>query len=200
MKTNSHLNAGFVRRQALSFVSAFVLASPAALFAQQYQKQISSRILVLSVHTPSIRNSKIRGASPEALAEILGGSPMQRAEFSTLYNAQGTPANPLNPGANGLVVTIPPSVPPPAIGTPNGCCFQRRCQRFSGGTAGVAQTFFLFVSLDGTISGWDTGGKSDYGHQKGLNALRVNRRDHRTDRSRAVSICSRLESRENQGL
>jgi uncharacterized protein (TIGR03118 family) len=61
----------------------------------------------------------------------------------------------LNPGANGLVVTIPPSVPPPAVGTPTGVVFNGGANDFRVAPPGVAQTFFLFVSLDGSISGWD---------------------------------------------
>jgi len=155
MKTNSHLNAGFVRRQALSFVSAFVLASPAALFAQQYQKtNLVSDLGTLGAHTvdPKLKN-------PWGIARGPSGNPWwvsdAKSGVSTLYNAQGTPANPLNPGGNGLVVTIPPSVPPPAIGTPTGVVFNGSANDFRVAPPGVAQTFFLFVSLDGTISGWD---------------------------------------------
>jgi uncharacterized protein (TIGR03118 family) len=53
------------------------------------------------------------------------------------------------------VVTIPPSVPPPSIGTPTGVVFNGSANDFRVAPPGVAQTFFLFVSLDGTISGWD---------------------------------------------
>jgi uncharacterized protein (TIGR03118 family) len=155
MKRNSYLNAGFVRRQALSFVSAFVLASPAALFAQQYQKtNLVSDLATLGAHTvdPRLKN-------PWGIARGPSGNPWwvsdAKSGVSTLYNAQGIPANPLNPGANGLVVTIPPSVPPPAIGTPTGVVFNGSANDFRVAPPGVAQTFFLFVSLDGTISGWD---------------------------------------------
>ena len=117
MKTNSHLNAGFLRRRALTFVSACVLASPAALFAQQYQKtNLVSDLGTLGAHTidPKLKN-------PWGIARGPSGNPWwvsdEKSGVSTLYNAQGTPANPLNPGANGLVVAIPPSVRPPGVGT-----------------------------------------------------------------------------------
>jgi uncharacterized protein (TIGR03118 family) len=155
MKTNSHLNAGFLRRRALTFVSACVLASPAALFAQQYQKtNLVSDLGTLGAHTidPKLKN-------PWGIARGPSGNPWwvsdERSGVSTLYNAQGTPVNVLNPGANGLVVTIPPSVPPPSIGTPTGVVFNGSANDFRVAPPGVAQTFFLFVSLDGTISGWD---------------------------------------------
>ena len=155
MKTNSHLNAGFLRRRALTFVSACVLASPAALFAQQYQKtNLVSDLGTLGAQTvdPNLKN-------PWGIARGPSGNPWwvsdEKSGVSTLYNAQGTPANVLNPGANGLVVTIPPSVPPPSIGTPTGVVFNGSANDFRVAPPGVAQTFFLFVSLDGTISGWD---------------------------------------------
>jgi uncharacterized protein (TIGR03118 family) len=155
MKTNSHLNAGFLRRRALTFVSACVLASPAALFAQQYQQtNLVSDLGTLGAHTvdPKLKN-------PWGIARGPSGNPWwvsdEKSGVSTLYNAQGTPANVLNPGANGLVVTIPPSVPPPSIGTPTGVVFNGSANDFRVAPPGVAQTFFLFVSLDGTISGWD---------------------------------------------
>jgi uncharacterized protein (TIGR03118 family) len=155
MKTNSHLNAGFLRRRALTFVSACVLASPAALFAQQYQKtNLVSDLGTLGAHTvdPKLKN-------PWGIARGPSGNPWwvsdAKSGVSTLYNAQGTPANPLNPGGNGLVVTIPPSVPPPAVGTPTGVVFNGSTNDFRVAPPGVAQTFFLFVSLDGSISGWD---------------------------------------------
>src|SRR5712671_2534703 len=155
MKTNSHLNAGFLRRRALTFVSACVLASPAALFAQQYQKtNLVSDLGTVGAHTvdPRLKN-------PWGIARGPSGIPWwisdERSGVSTLYNAQGTPVNPLNPGANGLVVTIPPSVPLPAVGTPTGVVFNGSAKDFRVAPPGVAQTFFLFVSLDGSISGWD---------------------------------------------
>jgi uncharacterized protein (TIGR03118 family) len=155
MKSNSHLDAGFLRRRALSFVSACVLACPAALFAQQYQQtNLVSDLGTLGAQTvdPNLKN-------PWGIARGPSGNPWwvsdERSGVSTLYNAQGTPANPLNPGANGLVVTIPPSVPPPAVGTPTGVVFNGGANDFRVAPPGVAQTFFLFVSLDGSISGWD---------------------------------------------
>jgi uncharacterized protein (TIGR03118 family) len=155
MKRNSYLDAGFLRRRALSFVSACVLACPAALFAQQYQQtNLVSDLGTLGAQTvdPNLKN-------PWGIARGPSGNPWwvsdERSGVSTLYNAQGTPANPLNPGANGLVVTIPPSVPPPAVGTPTGVVFNGGANDFRVAPPGVAQTFFLFVSLDGSISGWD---------------------------------------------
>jgi uncharacterized protein (TIGR03118 family) len=155
MKRNSYLDAGFLRRRALSFVSACVLACPAALFAQQYQQtSLVSDLGTLGAHTvdPRLKN-------PWGIARGPSGNPWwvsdERSGVSTLYNAQGTPVNPLNPGGNGLVVTIPASVPLPAVGTPTGVVFNGSANDFRVAPPGVAQTFFLFVSLDGSISGWD---------------------------------------------
>jgi uncharacterized protein (TIGR03118 family) len=155
MKRNSHLDPGLLRRRALSFVSACVLASPAALLAQQYQQtNLVSDLGTLGAQTvdPKLKN-------PWGIARGPSGNPWwvsdERSGVATLYNAHGTPANPLNPGANGLVVTIPPSVPPPAVGTPTGVVFNGSTNDFRVAPPGVAQTFFLFVSLDGSISGWD---------------------------------------------
>jgi uncharacterized protein (TIGR03118 family) len=155
MKSNSHLDPGLLRRRALSFVSACVLASPAALLAQQYQQtNLVSDLGTLGAQTVDPKLKK-----PWGIARGPSGNPWwvsdERSGVSTLYNAQGTPANPLNPGANGLVVTIPPSVPPPAVGTPTGVVFNGSTNDFRVAPPGVAQTFFLFVSLDGSISGWD---------------------------------------------
>jgi hypothetical protein len=155
MKRNSHLDPGLLRRRALSFLSACVLASPAALLAQQYQQtNLVSDLGTLGAQTvdPKLKN-------PWGIARGPSGNPWwvsdERSGVATLYNAHGTPANPLNPGANGLVVTIPPSVPPPAVGTPTGVVFNGSANDFRVAPPGVAQTFFLFVSLDGSISGWD---------------------------------------------
>ena len=155
MKRNSHLDPGLLRRRALSFISACVLASPAALLAQQYQQtNLVSDLGTLGAQTvdPKLKN-------PWGIARGPSGNPWwvsdERSGVATLYNAHGTPANPLNPGANGLVVTIPPSVPPPAVGTPTGVVFNGSANDFRVAPPGVAQTFFLFVSLDGSISGWD---------------------------------------------
>src|SRR5260370_36058273 len=117
MKTNSHLNAGFLRRRALTFLSACVLASPAALFAQQYQQtNLVSDLGTLGAHTvdPRLKN-------PWGIARGPSGNPWwvsdARSGVSTLYNAQRTPVNPSNPGGNGLVVTIPASGALPAVAT-----------------------------------------------------------------------------------
>src|SRR5258707_4512069 len=107
MKRNSYLDAGFLRRRALSFVSACVLACPAALVAQQYQQtNLVSDLCTLGAHTvdPRLKN-------PWGIARGPSGNPWsvsdERSGLSTLYNAQGTPVNPVNLGVHGLVVTMP---------------------------------------------------------------------------------------------
>ena len=69
MKSNSHLDPGLLRRRALSFVSACVLASPAALLAQQYQQtNLVSDLGTLGAQTvdPKLKNpwGIARGPSP----------------------------------------------------------------------------------------------------------------------------------------
>jgi hypothetical protein len=81
MKRNSYLDAGFLRRRALSFVSACVLACPAALFAQQYQQtNLVSDLGTLGAQTvdPNLKNPWGIARGPSG---ILGGSPTKGAEF-----------------------------------------------------------------------------------------------------------------------
>jgi uncharacterized protein (TIGR03118 family) len=155
MKSNSYLDHGFWRYRALSLVSACVLASPATLFAQQYQQtNLVSDLGTLGAQTvdPNLKN-------PWGIARGPSGNPWwvsnEKTGVSTLYNAQGTPANPLNPSGNGLVVTILSSISTPSAGMPTGVVFNGSANDFRVAPPGVAQTFFLFVSLDGSISGWD---------------------------------------------
>ena len=73
---------------------------------------------------------------------------------STLYDGNGTPVNPLSPGASPLVVTIPP----PAGGTssaPTGNVFNGTSGFVvtEGGVSGPSR--FIFATEDGTISGWN---------------------------------------------
>src|SRR4029077_4619816 len=123
MKSNSHLDPGLLRRRALSFVSACVLASPAALLAQQYQQtNLVSDLGTLGAQTvdPKLKN-------PWGIARGPSGNPWwvsdEKSGVSTLYNALGTAANVLNPRVYRRVVRTPPSVPIPSIGSPTGVVF-----------------------------------------------------------------------------
>lgn len=70
--------------------------------------------------------------------------------LSTLYNGTGV--------KQGLVVTIPPGDPQATTGTPTGTVFNGDSTAFllAPGKAAV----FLFVTEDGTISGWNPGVKA----------------------------------------
>ncbi len=148
MKNISHLHTGFLRGRAFSLVSAFVLLSPAALVAQQYQQtNLVSDISGFGATTidPHLKNpwGITRGTTtPWWVSD-------NRTGFSTLYDGKGDKF-PLPPAAP-LVVTILSSNPQSPTGTPTGAVFN--------GSTDFAITpgnpaLFIFVSLDGTISAW----------------------------------------------
>jgi uncharacterized protein (TIGR03118 family) len=76
---------------------------------------------------------------------------------STLYNGQGVPQpqpTPANPNAKPLVVTIPPPKDGTGTATPTGTVFNGT-QDFT--LAPMKPAVFIFVTEDGTISGWNPG-------------------------------------------
>ncbi len=66
---------------------------------------------------------------------------------ATLYDGKGA--------AKPLIVTIPPSDPSTKTGTPTGAVFNGNPNAFLLGPK--APAFFIFVTEDGTISGWNPG-------------------------------------------
>jgi uncharacterized protein (TIGR03118 family) len=141
MKNISKLRLEFLRRHAFTFVSACVLIWPAASFAQHY---VQTNLVAggnrtgVPADVPNDPNlvdpwGIARGTtSPWWVADRATG-------VSTLYNGAGTILS--------LVVTIP-------NGSPTGIVFNGSSD-FAVGPNQPA--VFLFVSLTGTISGWNPG-------------------------------------------
>ena len=143
MKKISNLQLEFLRRQA--FVLACVLIWPATSFAQKYQQTI----LVSNVSGLGAITVDPNLVDPWGIARSTT-SPWwvsdRAAGVSTLYN--GTTGAKL-----ALVVTIPPA-PGLAKGSPTGIVLNGSSD-FA--VAPGKPAIFLFVSLDGTISGWNPG-------------------------------------------
>jgi uncharacterized protein (TIGR03118 family) len=142
MKNISHLHAGFLRRQA--FILACVLIWPAISFAQKYQQTIlvanAAGLGAITVDPKLVDPWGIaRGTtSPWWVSDRATG-------VSTLYNGTTGALVP-------LVVTIP-HAPQSAAGSPTGIVFNGSSD-FA--VAPGEPATFLFVSLDGTISGWNS--------------------------------------------
>ncbi len=145
MKKSAYLDHGFSPGRACSLLSACVLLWPAALFAQQYQQQNLVSDTVLEGTNPPDPNLKnpwgiARGTTtPWWVSD-------NRTGVSTLYDGDGTKVP--------LTVTIPHTAQT-ASGTPTGVVFNGSSTDFAV-TPG-APALFIFVSLDGTISGWNPG-------------------------------------------
>jgi uncharacterized protein (TIGR03118 family) len=141
MKIISRLHAGFLRRQA--FVLASVLIWPATSFAQKYQKTVlvanAAGLGAITVDSNLVDPWGIARSttSPWWISDRAAG-------VSTLYNGTTGAMVP-------LVVTIP-HAPQSATGSPTGIVFNGSSD-FAVGPGLPA--VFLFVSLDGTISGWN---------------------------------------------
>jgi hypothetical protein len=143
MKNISHLHTGFLRRRAFSLVSAFVLLSPAALVAQQYlQKNPVSNLGGQGATTidPDLVDpwGIARGTTTPWWVND------RAAGVATIYN--GTT------GVKSSLTVIIPHTPQSAIGSPTGLVFNGS-NDFA--VAPGMPALFLFVSLDGTISGWN---------------------------------------------
>src|SRR5262249_17008759 len=134
----------------LSFVAFSICALPAATRAQHYVQ--TNLVSDLSSQAPNKDGNLVNcwgltrsSGSPWWVSNNGTGT-------STLYNGSGA-AFPL---ANPLVVTIPPPQNSPAgtVATPTGAVFNS--------TAGFTvapnrSAIFIFVTEDGTISGWNPG-------------------------------------------
>jgi uncharacterized protein (TIGR03118 family) len=164
MKIISTLQLELLRRRAIIFVSACVLFWPAASPAQQYQQtNLVSNVGGLGANTidPDL-------VDPWGIARSTTG-PWWVADratgVATLYNGT-TSSGPTypgpvypgsTPGSTGvkqfLVVTIPHTAQS-ATGSPTGIVFNGS-NDFA--LAPGKPAIFLFVSLDGTISGWNPG-------------------------------------------
>jgi uncharacterized protein (TIGR03118 family) len=82
------------------------------------------------------------------------------AGLSTLYNGNGQP----QPGANPLMVTIPPpnTTPPTPQASPTGVVFNGTSDFVVSADGHSGPALFLFVTEDGTVSGWNPGVNHDH--------------------------------------
>jgi uncharacterized protein (TIGR03118 family) len=136
-------------RRAFKVISAFVLFSPAALIAQQYQlTPLVSATQMEGTNTPDpdLKNpwGIARGTNtPWWVSDNMAG-------VSTLYNGSG--------GKVALTVTIP-HTPQTAIGSPTGIVYNGSTDfAIPMGLSGAGLPgLFIFVSIDGTISAWNPG-------------------------------------------
>ena len=132
-----------VRRAVLASVT-LALLSPASLIAQHYQR--TDLTADSSAVSPSAANIDPNLVNAWGLSRA-SGSPWWVSDngtgLSTLYNATGMPQS--------LIVKIPT---PDGTGTsaPTGTVFNPTSQFL---VASGAKAIFLFVTEDGTISGWN---------------------------------------------
>jgi uncharacterized protein (TIGR03118 family) len=139
------LDAMTYKTASLTALCLFAFAASSTLRAENaYQvRNLVSDIPDLADHTdPTLKGAWGISASPASPFWISDAG----SGVSTLYTTNGTPVP--------LVVTIPPSKAGGTAGTPTGTVFN--------GTSGFAlaagkPSLFLFATLDGTISGWNSG-------------------------------------------
>jgi uncharacterized protein (TIGR03118 family) len=151
MKTHGSLTLRALWLRTCAVLSAYaLLVWPAVSFGQQYHQTN----LVAGGHTTGVPAGVPNDSdlvNPWGLARSTT-SPWWVADNgtgkSTLYNGQGN--------KQGLVVTVPGS-PPPSTGTPTGVVFNGS-QGFALPSVGPAH--FIFVSEDGSISGWNSDGSA----------------------------------------
>jgi uncharacterized protein (TIGR03118 family) len=139
MKNLSNRQLEFLRRQV--FVLACVFIWPATSFAQRYQKTI----LVANAAGNGATTVDARLVDPWGIARSTT-SPWWVSDratgFSTVYDATGN---------KKLQVTIP-------VGSPTGVVFNGSTTDFFVTRGGNNSAHFIFVSLTGTISAWNSGG------------------------------------------
>jgi uncharacterized protein (TIGR03118 family) len=136
-------------RRAFKVISAFVLFSPAALIAQQYQLTplvSDTQMEETNAPDPNLKNpwGIARGTNtPWWVSDNMAG-------VSTLYNGSG--------GKMTLTVTIP-HTPQTAIGSPTGIVYNGSTDfAIPMGLPGAGLPgLFIFVSIDGIISAWNGG-------------------------------------------
>jgi uncharacterized protein (TIGR03118 family) len=135
-------------RRALTIVSAFVLCSPGALVAQQYQQNN----LVSDTQAEGTNPADPQLKNPWGIARFTGGPwwvSDNAAGVSTLYDGSGK--------KQGLVVTIPHTSQTTA-GSPTGIVFNGNSTDFiipPGDTGAGKPGVFIFAGFDGTISVWN---------------------------------------------
>jgi uncharacterized protein (TIGR03118 family) len=141
--------------KSFSFLSVVLLALPALTFAQHYQQtNLVSDLTTENALTvdPNLKNSwglTRSSGSPWWVANNNSGT-------SSLYTGTGQPV-PINP-PNNFITVPPPAFEPNAASTPTGVVFNGSPTDFILNTGKSAH--FIFVTEDGTISGWAGGPKA----------------------------------------
>jgi uncharacterized protein (TIGR03118 family) len=144
MKNIRNLQLESLRSQA--FVFACVLIWPASSFAQKYQQtNLVSNAAGLGATTVDSQLVDPWGIARSTTSPWWVSD--RAAGVSTVYNAAGTKL---------LMVTIPPA-PQSSIGSPTGVVFNGSTTDFAVTPGGSNSAHFIFVSLDGTISAWNSG-------------------------------------------
>jgi uncharacterized protein (TIGR03118 family) len=155
-------------KRAMKFLSVFavtVLVSPVVTSAQHY----TQKNLLSDISQPNNADGSKVGIDPN-LKNPWGltrssGSPWwvgnNNSGTSTLYDGNGNFVNlPDQPGGQTAnFITVPPaSTTKPPVGTPTGAVFNGSATDFLlvPGKTGT-QAVFIFVTEDGTISGWNPG-------------------------------------------
>jgi len=140
-------------------LSLFLL--PAVTQAQHYKQTnlVSDITGMAPVIDPNLKN-------PWGLTRSPGGSPWwignNNSGTSSLFNGSGNPIN-IFTEAGGVpgdfVVVPPPGFAPGAQSTPTGVVFNGSPTDFilDKGTPASKPAIFIFVTEDGTISGWNPG-------------------------------------------
>jgi uncharacterized protein (TIGR03118 family) len=145
MKKSRYLHVNFFWRRAVPVLAACMFIWPTGLFAQHYQQTNLVSDTVVEGTNPPDPNLKnpwgiARGTTtPWWVSD-------NRTGVSTLYNGAGNKVP--------LTVTIP-HTNLSAIGSPTGIVFNGSATNFT--IAPGEPAHFIFVSLDGTISAWNSG-------------------------------------------
>jgi uncharacterized protein (TIGR03118 family) len=134
-------------RRALAVASAFLLCSPGALLAQQYQQNN----LDSDTQAEGTNPADPQLTNPWGIARATGGAwwvSGNNSGVATLYNGVGA--------KQGLVVTIPHTSQATA-GSPTGIVFNGSSDFTipAGDTGAGSPGVFIFASFDGTISVWN---------------------------------------------
>lgn len=136
----------FFVRTALSAAFALILLAPynSALAQYQVTKLTANQPGHAAITDPNLVNAWGLAYGP--------GSPFWTSDnvtgLSTLYNAQGVP--------QGLVVAIPPASGS-GPGSPTGIVFNGSNDFVVSKNGASGSAFFIFATIDGTISGWNPG-------------------------------------------
>jgi len=148
MKTPNSFNR-VPRALTIALALFLVVVLPTSTFAQHY---IQTNLVSDTGAPPALPDANLRNAwglvhsptSPWWISNNATGT-------STVYNASGLPSS--NIVINSLVVTVPNAPSHPGLGTPTGVMFNGSPTDFL--LAPGRPALFIFVTEDGTISGWN---------------------------------------------